>query len=384
MAITKNELAMLQALPLELKIAKSKLRIEEWVNYMGKENVYISFSGGKDSTVLLHLVRSLYPDIPAVFSNTGLEFPELVEFVQRESVMIDAEEVKGIDFEKLAEENNCTVEKIKKLNKCESIEEIEVIEGKIKVYIPRKNLVTVRPEKSFKQVIEQEGYPVISKKTSRMIHDLQNPTEKNETSRRLYLSDYALKNGEVTDIKNNSFNLANKHRYLIDAPFKISNKCCDYLKKNPLKKYEKKSGKRPIMGTMANESKMREATYLKSGCNVFDEKKGSCTPLGFWTEQDVLAYIKMFNLDYASVYGDIVEETDLLGNVVLTTTGEKRTGCIFCMYGIHLEKGENRFQRLERTHPQLHDYCMNKLGFKEVCEFMNIPYSNNMTEIERK
>ena len=380
----KIELAMLQALPLDLKIAKSKLRIEEFIRYMGKENVYISFSGGKDSTVLLHLVRSLYPDIPAVFSNTGLEFPEVVEFAQRESVEIDAEEVEGIDFEKLAEENNCTVEKIKKLNKCESIEEIEVIEGKIKVYIPRKNLVTVRPEKSFKQVIEQEGYPVISKKTSRMIHDLQNPTEKNEVTRRLYLSDYALKNGEVTDIKNNSFKLANKHRYLIDAPFKISNKCCDYLKKNPLKKYEKKSGKRPIIGTMASESKMREAVYLKSGCNVFDEKKGSCTPMGFWTEQDVLAYIKMFNLDYASVYGDIVEETDLIGNVTLATTGEKRTGCIFCMYGIHLEMGENRFQRLERTHPQLHSYCMNTLGFKEVCEFMKIPYSNNMTEIERK
>ena len=50
--------------------------------------------------------------------------------------------------------------------------------------------------------------------------------------------------------------------------------------------------------------------------------------------------------------------------------------CIFCMYGIHLEKGENRFQRLERTHPQLHSYCMNTLGFKEVCEFMGIPYKN--------
>ena len=48
--------------------------------------------------------------------------------------------------------------------------------------------------------------------------------------------------------------------------------------------------------------------------------------------------------------------------------------CIFCMYGIHLEKGQNRFQRLEITHPQLHEYCMNKLGFKEVCEYMNIPY----------
>lgn len=370
--MNKEELKMLQSLPLEIKIAKSKLRIDEWVRYMGEENVYVSFSGGKDSTVLLHLVRSLYPNVPAVFSNTGLEYPELVKFAQRE--IVEVEENKS--FDDISKEYDCSVEQLKKLNDCENIEDIEVEDKVRKVYIPRRNLVMVRPEKTFRQVLTEEGYPVISKKTSRMLKDLQNPTEKNATTRKLYLSEYALKNGEVTDIKNNSFKLAKKHRYLINAPFKISNKCCDHLKKNPIKKYEKETGRRPIIGTMANESKMREAVYLKSGCNVFDEKKGSCTPLGFWTEQDVLAYIKKFNLEYAEVYGDIVEETNLLGETTYSTTGEKRTGCIFCMYGIHLEKGENRFQRMEKTHPQLHSYCMDKLGFKEVCEFMDIPYKN--------
>ena len=122
----KKELTMLQALPLDIKIAKSKLRIEEFVRTLGgTDKVYISFSGGKDSTVLLDLVRSVYPDIEGVFSNTGLEFPELVEFVKT-----------------------------------------------------KENITMVRPKKSFKQVIEQEGYPIISKKTSRMLKDLQNPTEK--------------------------------------------------------------------------------------------------------------------------------------------------------------------------------------------------------------
>ena len=58
--------------------------------------------------------------------------------------------------------------------------------------------------------------------------------------------------------------------------------------------------------------------------------------------------------------------------------------CVFCGFGVHLEKGENRYQRLERTHPQLHDYCMNKLGFKEVCEYMGIKYSNKEREIEEE
>ena len=75
------QLTQFQGLPLEVKIEKSKLRIREWYeNFDG--NVHVSFSGGKDSTVLLHLVRSLYPEVPGVFSDTGLEFPEIRAFVK--------------------------------------------------------------------------------------------------------------------------------------------------------------------------------------------------------------------------------------------------------------------------------------------------------------
>lgn len=78
----RNELIFLQNLPLEVKILKSQQRIREWVTHFGANGVYISFSGGKDSTVLLHLVRELYPDIEAVFVNTGLEYPEIQQFVK--------------------------------------------------------------------------------------------------------------------------------------------------------------------------------------------------------------------------------------------------------------------------------------------------------------
>ncbi len=317
-----KELQMLQALPLEVKIMKSRQRIIEFVDYMGGEDkVYISFSGGKDSTVLLDLVRKEFPDIVAVYSNTGLEFPEINNFVKT-----------------------------------------------------KENVIMVRPENSFKQVIEKFGYPIVSKKTARMISDCQNPTDKNAKSRKLYLSDYTLdENGNYTSKKNNSFKIAKKWRYLIDAPFKVSHKCCDELKKKPLRAWERENKKKPIIGTMANESKMREATYLQTGCNSFKEGHENCTPLGFWTEQDIFEYILTYKLSYAKVYGDIIIDE----NGKYTTTGEKRTGCVFCGFCKNEKQLSERYLRLEQTHPQLHDYCMNKLGFKEVCEYMNIKYTKN-------
>lgn len=79
---TRDELKILQAYPLDLKIKKTQLRIREWVDYYGVDGVYVSFSGGKDSTVLLDIVRKMYPDIEAVFCDTGLEYPEIRSFVK--------------------------------------------------------------------------------------------------------------------------------------------------------------------------------------------------------------------------------------------------------------------------------------------------------------
>ena len=304
--MNNNELIMLQSLPLDIKIAKSKLRITEWVDYYGVDNVYISFSGGKDSTVLMHLVRSLYPTIPCVFVDTGLEYPELKEFVKKQ-----------------------------------------------------ENVEIIRPRLSFKQVIEKYGYPMTSKEQANYLHDIRYSTEKMRLRR-------------INGDSKGRFKLAKKYHYLIDAPFAISHKCCNVMKKEPVKKYEKATGRVPFIGTMASESTLRKQTYLKNGCNAFNSKRPLSTPIGFWTEQDVLAYIKTNNVEIASVYGDIIEV-----NGQLKTTMCDRTGCVFCGFGIEQEKGENRYQRLEKTHPQLHDYCMNKLGFKEVCEYMNIKYKGD-------
>jgi hypothetical protein len=55
--------------------------------------------------------------------------------------------------------------------------------------------------------------------------------------------------------------------------------------------------------------------------------------------------------------------------------GYERTGCVYCLFGIHLESCPNRIQRLKETHPKLYNYCLDKLGIKEILEYMNVPYA---------
>ena len=305
-----NELKLMQNYPLELKVMKTKMRIQEWVDYYGEDGVYVSFSGGKDSTVLLHIVRSMYPNIEAVFSNTGLEFPEIVEFV------------KSFD-----------------------------------------NVTIIKPEKSFKRVITEEGYPVVSKAVSNAVRYAKKNEEQGKDTLRLR----QLRGLE----KGSKFNKA-KWGFLLDAPFKVSDACCEELKKKPMKKYHKETGKVPFVATMAAEGQQRQMAYLKTGCNSFYQ--GKSQPMGFWTEQDVLQYIVENNLKICSVYGDVVEETDMLGNKTYRLTGEQRTGCMFCMFGCHLEPHPNRFERLKFTHPKQYRYCMEKLGLDEVLNYIDVDH----------
>lgn len=185
-----------------------------------------------------------------------------------------------------------------------------------------------------------------------------------------------------------------KSRYLffLDAPFEISNRCCSVMKKEPVRRYGKQTGRVPFTAQMAQESNLRMAKWLKYGCNAFEAKKPISNPMSFWTEQDVLRYIKDNNIKIASVYGDIVPDYDkteemegqmdisdlglINDNRKLKTTGCDRTGCMFCGYGCHLEKSPNRFERMKITHPKQYEYIMKPvekggLGYKEVIDWIN-------------
>lgn len=115
-----------------------------------------------------------------------------------------------------------------------------------------------------------------------------------------------------------------------------------------------KSADSPRTVMMASESRLREQAWLKNGCNGFDMKKPTSNPMSFWTEQDVLQYIRQYDIPIASVYGSVEYETepeqyrmeeygvDGGGIERLTTTGCDRTGCIFCGFGCHLDKEPSR------------------------------------------
>lgn len=288
-----------------------------------------------------------------VFSDTGLEYPEIRKFVPNFADYLRQQH--GIEVE----------------------------------------LVTVKPEMTFKQVIQQVGYPIGSKKIARAIYDCKHPTDKNQATRTLYLTGVK-RDGTISK----SFKLSKRWVPMIDSKFEVSDKCCEIMKKNPTKEFEKRTGMKGIVGTMACESNSRKETWMQYGCNAFEARRPQSKPLSFWTEQDILKYIVMFELPYASVYGEIVgqvfgggntevvhqdelrllmEEDKLPADTVLTTTGCQRTGCMFCMFGCHLEKQPNRFQKMKETHPAVYNYCMKPveqggLGLDELMTFAKIPH----------
>lgn len=317
----KHILKQFQALPLRAKVMKSQLRIREWYNHFGG-NVCVAFSGGKDSTVLAHLVRGLYPDIPLIFANTGLEYPEIQAFARK----------MGAEF--------------------------------------------IRPKMQFSEVISKFGYPIISKENAEAIYyarRIKNGSD--EIIKRKFCDQKRSElNGsrqyaeKAQDAKKANY-IYTKKKWLPlcrEAQFQISHKCCFVMKKAPLKNYQKKSGLYPILGTLTEESKLREQAWIKHGCNAYDSEYKTSQPLSFWTEQDILRYIYDEGLEIASVYGDIVGvdkdgyeyEPYIACECNLKCTGCQRTGCVYCAFGLHLEKGETRFQRLARTHPRQYEYCL--------------------------
>ena len=182
-----------------------------------------------------------------------------------------------------------------------------------------------------------------------------------------------------------------RYLFMLDAPFDVSNQCCKVMKKQPAHEYAKKTGRKPMTATMATESKLRASNWIKHGCNAFESKHPISNPMSFWTEQDVLLYIKENNLPICSVYGEVVTDYEAMGQCenqmsfadygvfdnerpLLKTTGCQRTGCVLCGFGCHLEK-ESRFLRLKETHPKFHNllYILKNNGvtYAEAIDWVN-------------
>lgn len=331
---TKDDLARLMSMSLNEKVGVTQARTMEWYVHYNKK-CYVAFSGGKDSTVLAYIAAQVCYlfkcKLVLWFSDTGLEFPELREHVKTYGDWLMKQFPGSEGFPPL------------------------VVETIIDPPKDRKGKRII-----FKDVILNQGYPILSKNISRQIGDVQ----------RLGQDCWAARcfDGRETGMYD-----MRKWKFVIDAPFKVSNKCCDIMKKRPAHRFTKESGLMPLVATMTCESNQRKTEWLHNGCNAFDKKNPSSQPMSFWTEQDVLKFIVRYDLPYPSVYGEIKQNEK--GEYY--TTGYSRTGCMFCAYGCHLEKEPNRFQMLKQTHPKIWEYCMKPvseggLGMKTVLEFIGV------------
>ena len=303
--ISEYSLAEKQSWSLEQKICHSLEVISTFTERLGGvDKVYVSFSGGKDSTVMLDLCQKLYPDILTVFVNTGNEWPEILRFVR--------------------EKQKTT------------------------------NIMWLRPKYTPRQVLAKYGFPVVSKDTANKIECIKRDLSKGKTS----------KTPHKLLQEDNTFKLASRWRYLLDEPYAVSAKCCYALKKSPIKKFERQTGRHPIVGVMASESQMRRQSYLSRGnCNFFADGNSNSRsiswPLAIWTEDDVLEYIERYNLPIADIYNK----------------GVSRTGCVGCGFGAYENDIDNpSWYLLYTLYPKYYEmimnYTNNRVTFREALRKM--------------
>lgn len=239
----RESLRYLQKLPLEHKIILSKQLISNCIETFGEQQVYLSFSGGKDSTVLSSLACSLKPNILHLFSDTGCEYPETLSFVEEERQ-------RG------------------------------------------KNIVSVYPICrdgsiwTFERIVATYGYPLFSKAIANGIRTYRH-------AKTPITKQHAL------DYLERMYPQA-----LSYLDYNISDLCCEKLKKSPLKHMARHMQMQcSIIGTLAEESQIRTRDWLTYGSNIFFQKKDNqCRPLSFWTNQDIWTYIKLFKLPVSALY----------------------------------------------------------------------------------
>lgn len=309
----KKDLQELQKMSLSDKIQNTMAKLMEFYDYVNG-NCYISCSGGADSIVLYDITKRFVEAMnnnykfKVVFDDTGLEEPTV-----RATAL--------------------------------AIPEVQV----------------VRPEMPFIKVLTEIGYPLVSKEVSECVDQARKCLDNPNRERYIYRLEKLLGTAKQKDGTKSLYN-KEKYKNLINAPFRISNRCCDIMKKCPMGKLKEK----PIIATMTEESANRKTAWLKTGCNSFEGKIAS-RPMSFWTKQDVLQYIKKYKVKIADCYGEVVP-VDKDNNVTFEDikdhyifSGVQRTGCIYCMFGCHLDTqkgGINRFALLKQTQPKLFDYCM--------------------------
>ena len=252
-------------------------------------------------------------------------------------------------------------------------------------------------------ILQEFGFPVISKEVAAKIELLEHPSTKNATVR------HAIVTGETGEYGGNrtgtrmklpqkwlelfagNENERENVNYQI-APFSVSSKCCYYLKEKPCDDWARENDSVPFLGLMASEGKRKKKSLKMHGCNYWGKTTIRSAPFAIFSRQDLLQLALELNVPVPEIYGKIEKD----GNGKLYTTGAQRTGCSMCGFGVHLEKRPHRFDRLHDRNIQEWDFWMKhccidnttgeQYGWGRVLSYIGVPWDfddqGNMIDLD--
>ncbi|MBQ3107382.1 MAG: hypothetical protein IJC68_02075 [Firmicutes bacterium] len=351
--MTYDEMRIRQAWPYEVKVQHAERvardyldRVAAGVSYGGSKgiaheawNTHVSV-GGLDSITLLLFLRDRFP----------------------------GEDIKAISRSSLEDK---------------SIQEIHKQLG----------VVNIPGEKTKVSILQQYGFPVISKRYANKIEKIQKPNEKTTFIHAIMTGDMGAQGGyqhsdkiKLPDKYIEMFGgLYAEHRPDLVcrcAPFQVSAQCCYWLKELPADKWAKEHNSVPFLGLMASEGGQREMGLTKNGCNYYGKETVRSCPFAVFTRQDLLQLALDLNVPVPKIYGEIVRDRD----GTLMTTRAQRTGCSMCGFGIHLEKRPHRFDRLREDNPKEWEFWMyrcvtdletgEKFGWGRVLDYLEVEWEN--------
>lgn len=329
--------------PYEVKVRRAEIRAQEFIRELDERglNAHVSV-GGLDSITLLIFLRKIGIDIPAV-SVSSLED--------------------------------------------KSIQEIH----------KKLGVISLKPDKTKVEMLNDVGFPVVSKKIAGKIDTLQHPTSKNKTVRHAIITGECGSQGHYA--KNSRMKMPQKWLELFAgyenenenvsykiAPFLVSNKCCEYMKEKPCNRWAKDNNSKPFLGLMASEGGQREEALVEHGCNYFGKSVIRSAPFATFLRQDLLQLAIDLNVPVPDIYGTIERKQD----GTLYTTRAQRTGCSMCGFGIHLEKRPHRFDHLRENNEKewefwMHRCCTDKktggkFGWGRVLDYIGVGWENRVEE----
>lgn len=345
-AAKHRDMLQRQMLPYEVKRRMSEQRIRDFYQEAQQRGVNCHVSvGGLDSITLAYLIRDM-------------------GYTEKQIPFISASSLEDASIQKVHQEIGCIV---------------------------------VKPLKSKVNILQEEGFPVLSKRIANKIATIANPTEKNKTVRHAIITGECGEQGHFTT--DSKMRLPMTYLKLFggldeegkalgySAPtnFKVSHRCCYYLKEAPCDIWAKEHNSVPYLGLMASEGGQRQDALEEHGCNYWGKTTARSAPFSFYMHSDIVHLACDLKVHIPEIYGDVLisKEKNKFGDYEYSTTGEKRTGCSMCGFGIQLEKRPHRFDRLYERSPKEWDFWMNgccvddegiRYGWGRVLDYLGIPW----------